>query len=80
MTSQAADAMHLTDRGRIAPGQVGDLAIFDAATVIDRATFADPLQPPTGIAHVVVAGIAVVENGVPTGARPGRAVRATTRA
>ena len=54
--------------------------LFDASKVIDRATFADPLQTPKGIAHVVVAGVAVVENGQPTGARPGRAVRATTKA
>jgi len=80
MTSQAADAMHLADRGRIAPGQAGDLVLFDAATVIDRATFADPLQPPAGITHVVVAGVPVVADGRPTGARPGRAVRATTKA
>jgi N-acyl-D-amino-acid deacylase len=80
MTSQAADAMHLPDRGRIAPGQAGDLVLFDASTVIDRATFADPRQPSAGIEHVVVAGVPVVENGQPTGARPGRAVRATNRA
>jgi N-acyl-D-amino-acid deacylase len=80
MTSQAADAMHLADRGRIAPGQAGDLVMFDATRVIDRATFADPLQTSAGIVHVVVGGVAVVENGQPTGARPGRAVRATTNA
>jgi N-acyl-D-aspartate/D-glutamate deacylase len=54
--------------------------MFDAAKVIDRATFADPLQTSAGIVHVVVAGGVVVENGQPTGARPGRAVRATTKA
>jgi N-acyl-D-amino-acid deacylase len=79
MTSQAADAMHLGDRGRLAPGQAGDVVIFDAGKVIDRATFADPLQPPDGIVHVLVAGVAVVDGGRSTGARPGRAVRATTR-
>jgi N-acyl-D-amino-acid deacylase len=78
MTSQAADAMHLPDRGRIAPGQAADLVCFDAAKVIDRATFADPLQSPSGIVHVVVAGVAVVADSRPTRARPGRAVRATT--
>lgn len=78
MTSQAADAMHLPDRGRIAPGQAGDLVCFDASKVIDRATFADPLQAPSGIVHVVVAGVAVVADSRPTRARPGRAVRATT--
>jgi N-acyl-D-amino-acid deacylase len=82
MTSQAADAMHLGDRGRLAPGQVGDVVVFDAGEIIDRATFADPLQLAVGVVHVAVAGVAVVENGRPTGARPGRAVRAlraTTR-
>lgn len=79
MTSQAADAMHLADRGRIAPGQAGDLVLFDASGVIDRATFAEPLQPPAGIVHVIVAGVAVVADGAPTGARPGRVVRATNR-
>ena len=80
MTSQAAEAMHLSDRGRIAAGQAGDLVVFDAAAVIDRATFADPLQTSAGIEHVVVAGVPVVAAGRPTGARPGRAVRATTKA
>jgi N-acyl-D-aspartate/D-glutamate deacylase len=76
MTAQAADAMHLPDRGRIAVGCVGDLVVFDAANVIDRATFADPRQAPEGIAHVIVGGEAVVRDGQPTGARPGRSVRA----
>jgi N-acyl-D-amino-acid deacylase len=80
MTSQAAEAMHLSDRGRIAAEQAGDLVLFDAAAVIDRATFADPLQTSAGIEHVVVAGVPVVAAGRPTGARPGRAVRATTKA
>jgi N-acyl-D-amino-acid deacylase len=75
MTSQAADAMHLPERGRIAVGKVADLVAFDAAQVIDRATFADPLQEPLGIQHVVVNGVAVIAGGAATGARPGRAVR-----
>ena len=80
MTSQAADAMHLPDRGRLVVGAVGDVVVFDAARVIDRATFEEPRQAPQGITHVVVAGEPVVADGQPTGARPGRAVRATTRA
>jgi N-acyl-D-amino-acid deacylase len=76
MTAQAADAMHLGDRGRIAVGAVGDLVLFDAARVIDRATFAEPRQAPEGIEYVVVAGVPVVQAGQSTGARPGRSVRA----
>jgi N-acyl-D-amino-acid deacylase len=75
MTSQAAEAMHLSDRGRLAPGFVGDVVVFDANRVIDRATFADPLQLSAGIVYVVVGGVPVIDGTEPTGARPGRAVR-----
>jgi N-acyl-D-amino-acid deacylase len=75
MSSQAADAMHLPDRGRVVAGAVADLVAFDAATVADRATFADPMQPPVGIEHVIVRGTPVLRDGQPTGARPGRVVR-----
>ncbi len=75
MTSQAADAMHLVDRGRIAIGNVADLVCFDAATVDDQATFADPMRFSVGIEHVIVAGTPVLQRGDPTGARPGRVVR-----
>ncbi len=75
MTSQAADAMHLPDRGRIALGKVADLVAFDPDQVIDRATFADPLQGPLGMVHVIVNGVPVISAGQATGQRPGRAVR-----
>lgn len=75
MTSQAADAMHLGDRGRLQPGQAGDVVIFDEAEVNDTATFADPIQHPVGLSHVIVGGVPVIADGVATGARPGRVVR-----
>jgi N-acyl-D-amino-acid deacylase len=75
MTSQAAQAMHLPDRGRIAVGNVADLVVFDPASVRDRATFEDPMRLPEGILHVITSGVPVVTDGHSTGARPGRAVR-----
>ncbi len=78
MSSQAADAMHLPDRGRIAVGQVADLVAFDADTITDKATFAEPKQLSVGIVHVVVNGVPVVLGGNGTGARPGRVVRRAT--
>jgi N-acyl-D-amino-acid deacylase len=75
MTGQAADAMHLTERGRLAPGQAGDLVVFSAERIADEATFDDPMRFPTGVEHVVVDGTLVVHHGRATGARPGRAVR-----
>lgn len=75
MTSMAADQLGLGDRGRLARGQKADLVVFNAATVEDRATFAEPHQYPAGIAHVLVNGVLVVEGGRHSGARPGRVLR-----
>jgi N-acyl-D-amino-acid deacylase len=75
MTRLPADRLRFTDRGRIEIDAVADLVAFDAATVADRATFAEPHQFPVGIPHVIVGGVFVIENGDHTEARPGRAVR-----
>jgi N-acyl-D-amino-acid deacylase len=77
MTGIPAARFGLSDRGTIAEGQLADLVVFDPTTVIDRATFESPHQFPTGIAHVFVAGQAVVSNGEHTGALPGRVLRAS---
>lgn len=50
-------------KGRISAGADADLTIFDAAKIIDRATFAEPAQPSAGIRHVLVAGTFVVREG-----------------
>lgn len=75
MTSMPADQIGLSDRGRIAPGKKADLVVFDAEGVRDGATFDEPHRYPTGIPHVLVNGVFVIENGAHTGARPGRVLR-----
>ncbi len=75
MTSLPADRLGLGDRGRIAEGARADLVLFDARTVIDRATFEEPHQYPEGVPWVFVNGVAVVENGSYTTARPGQVLR-----
>jgi N-acyl-D-aspartate/D-glutamate deacylase len=75
MTWDPCRKLGLTDRGRLQPGCVADLVLFDPARVSDRATYETPIQYPVGIHHVFVNGVAVVEAGEHTGARPGRAVR-----
>jgi dihydroorotase/N-acyl-D-amino-acid deacylase len=75
MTSAPAAMLGLDARGRIAPGAVADLVVFDPATVADRATFEAPHQYPVGIPHVFVGGVAVVRDGRVTGARPGVVLR-----
>jgi len=56
MTSLTAQRFGLKDRGLIAPGMAADLCVFDADTVIDKATFDDPAQTSVGISWVVVNG------------------------
>jgi dihydroorotase/N-acyl-D-amino-acid deacylase len=65
----------LGDRGVVKTGTHADLTLFDPATVCDRGTFEEPVQTPVGIRHVLVNGVPVVRDGVPTDARPGRALR-----
>lgn len=65
------------DKGRIREGADADITVFDAAHVIDRATYADPLQPSGGIVYVLVNGVPVVRHGeLVEGVFPGRAARA----
>jgi N-acyl-D-amino-acid deacylase len=71
MTSLPAGRLGWKDRGVIREGAVADLVLFDPDTVIDRATFADPMALSTGIAKVFVNGTLVWDAGKPTGARPG---------
>lgn len=49
-------------KGRIKVGAHADLAIFDPARVIDKATFANPAQYSQGFVHVLVKGHPVVQN------------------
>lgn len=75
-TSMPARRLGLGDRGVIRTGARADLVAFDAAVVADRSTFTDATLTAVGIETVWVAGEAVWSNGVTTGARPGRAIRA----
>ncbi|MGH9672193.1 MAG: N-acyl-D-amino-acid deacylase family protein [Bryobacteraceae bacterium] len=72
MTSLGAQILGLKDRGWIREGYWADLALFDLATIADKATFTKPHQYPEGIPYVFVNGVAVVDNGKLTRATPGR--------
>jgi N-acyl-D-amino-acid deacylase len=75
MTGAPAARLALKDRGKVAPGMIADLVLFDPAAVADRATFQEPFLLPAGIKKVFVAGVPVWDAGKETGARPGRSIR-----
>jgi N-acyl-D-amino-acid deacylase len=75
LTSVPAAQVGLRDRGIVREGWAADLVVFDAAIVIDRATFGDPANYPAGIPHVIVNGRLVVRDGEETGDRPGHLLR-----
>ncbi len=64
MTGLPARLFDLKDRGRIEVGMAADLVLFDPARVADRATFAAPTLPATGISEVFVAGQSVMRDAV----------------
>ena len=75
MTSLPADNLHLVDRGRVVAGAFADIAVWDASTIADHATYEDPHRYASGVRHVLVNGQPVVRDGALTHATPGRALR-----
>ena len=75
MTSMPAERLRLKDRGLIKKGMRADLVLFDAKTVIDRATFAEPQLFSEGVKTVFVNGERVWENSKITGNLPGTILR-----
>jgi len=75
MTSLPAWRLGLTDRGTLAPGQAADVVLFDPRAVRDTATYEHPRSHPEGIPYVLVNGTVVKDDGHPTGALCGLALR-----
>jgi len=72
MTGLSAARFGLAERGVIREGYRADLVLFNPATVIDRATFAAPVQPAAGIEGVWVNGTLSYRQGHALPDRAGR--------
>jgi N-acyl-D-amino-acid deacylase len=74
MSGFQAERFGLKDRGRLAVGMAADIVVFDPATVADRATWSEPMQPAEGVDEVMVNGTWAKRDGKITGVLPGRAI------
>ena len=75
LTLLPATNLRIKRRGALKPGYFADIVLFDPNTIIDHSTYEKPMQYATGVSTVFVNGVTVLENGEPTGAKPGRIVR-----
>lgn len=75
LTSLPASNLKIKKRGSLIVGNFADITVFNPATIQDHATFENPHQYATGVEYVWVNGVQVLNAGVHTGAKPGRAVR-----
>ena len=75
MTSLNAAKLGVMDRGLLQPGLFADVTIFDAESIIDKATFVEPFHYPEGVTYVIVNGELVLDRDRHTGAMPGKVLR-----
>jgi N-acyl-D-amino-acid deacylase len=75
LSGRTARRLGLSDRGRLRPGCVADIAVVDPNTVADLARYEDPRRDAVGIDDVFVAGRQVLAGGELTGVNSGRGLR-----
>ncbi len=75
MTSLPAATFRFEGRGELREGNWADIVVLDADKVADPSTYRDPHHYAVGVPHVFVNGVAVIRDGVHTGAKPGAACR-----
>jgi N-acyl-D-amino-acid deacylase len=75
MTGLSARQFKLAGRGEIREGNFADITLFDPDTVIDAATYEQPLITARGIHCVIVNGAVAYREGKATPERAGRFLR-----
>ncbi len=75
LTSLSAEKLRVKRRGWLKEGYFADIVVFDADKIQDHATFEKPHQYATGMVHVFVNGVQVLQDGEHTGAKAGRFIK-----
>jgi N-acyl-D-aspartate/D-glutamate deacylase len=67
-------------KGRLQEGADADVIVFDLATVSDRSTYQQPMEPSTGMKFVIVNGTLLIDGGkMEPNTFPGRAMTHDSR-
>jgi N-acyl-D-amino-acid deacylase len=72
MTCFPAEFLRLRDRGRLAPGYVADIVIFNPNEISDQSNWTEPHRYSVGMKYVLVNGQIAVRDGRVTGVTAGR--------
>lgn len=75
MTQKPAEVFGFERRGTLKVGNYADIVVFNPETIIDKGTFVDPIQFPTGIEHVLINGNLVLSTGKAQGELAGKVLR-----
>lgn len=75
VTGRPAQRLRLAGKGVLAAGMDADLCIFDPEALRETGTYQEPCRMAAGMDTVLAAGVPLLEQGVLTGARPGRIIR-----
>ncbi len=75
MTSKAATAFSIKDRGILKEGYFADIVLFNKDDVKDTGTFEDPIKFPEGINYVIINGQVVIDNGEYKKLKAGKVLR-----
>jgi N-acyl-D-aspartate/D-glutamate deacylase len=74
MSSLPAQILGVRDRGQLREGFAADVVVFDPGKVGETNSFEKPKSYATGVRYVLVNGVAVIDKGEHTGAKPGVAI------
>jgi len=75
LTAVPAGRLGLTDRGVLAPGKMADIVVFESDRIASRCSIEQPQCYASGIAHVIVNGVAVIREGRRLDENPGQVLR-----